>query len=830
LNRSASSFAARKDSAGSGPQDQARVERRLLTQLIPKATHPIADQGRLAQCIGAALTARLFCWSSAVKNVKKKPRAARPRSLQYETLERREVMAASVTAALSGGVLNVYGTDADDAINFRQTSTKIYIAGVNGAWSASKVKSINVNLNGGNDTVSLNSWANGGNVGLVENVAIRAGLGNEKVRLASGQEVNFDGAGNSLYVTSAGVASINGTPLNLTNSPQITWANGVLTVTGTNGNDTINVLKAWNGYLAIQGVSGGWPASGVSSIVINLQEGTDNVSLDSLANGGSFELGVAVTVNSGIGNKQVTLPSGQPVGMAGYGHQLSVAANGSAMYDGVPLSITVPSTIQTSWANGVLTIAGTNGNDTLNLLKAWNNYIGIQGVSGAWPSSSVTAIVINLNDGNDYVSLNSLANGGSFELGIPVTVNSGAGNETVRLANGSDVVFSGAGHQLKVFTDGYVTLDGQVLFGSPPPPPPPPGNWFDTNIQDAALRTLGSSLYTDGLIDRSDIIALLQDSRDGSVLDATELSDLRRISDNTSLFGSNAYLSKLTSYVAYGTMANTNYQGGALGNLAAGATSTQMDKLVNKWFLGLDRPASGGTYRATAGTLFVSGAAYTDVKQGTVGDCYYLCALAEIAARSNSTITSMFVVNGDGTFGVKFYNTSGQAEYVTVDSYLPTNAGGTLIYGGYGSLYTNAGNELWVALAEKAYAQLNEFGWSRAGFSGSGQNSYAAIASGYISDALDHVTNQTATHTFTSGSTSFNTFVTAYNGGKLIGFASFATPVTAGVVGGHAYAVVGYDSVAQTVTLFNPWGIQYGLTTMSWSLIQQNFQYFDRTV
>ena len=46
-------------------------------------------------------------------------------------------------------------------------------------------------------------------------------------------------------------------------------------------------------------------------------------------------------------------------------------------------------------------------------------------------------------------------------------------------------------------------------------------------------------------------------------------------------------------------------------------------------------------FRQVAGQLFVSGAAYTDVKQGSIGDCYYLCALAETALRSNSTITSM---------------------------------------------------------------------------------------------------------------------------------------------------------------------------------------------
>jgi hypothetical protein len=201
-------------------------------------------------------------------------------------------------------------------------------------------------------------------------------------------------------------------------------------------------------------------------------------------------------------------------------------------------------------------------------------------------------------------------------------------------------------------------------------------------------------------------------------------------------------------------------------------------------------------------------------------------ALAEAALRNNSVITNMFLVNGDGTYTVKFYGFAG-VDYVTVDSYLPTNASGALFYATRGLMYNNTGGELWVALAEKAYAQLNEFGWSRPG-TDSGQNSYAALNGGYIYAALGQVTGQsTSPFTMTASTGSFTTFVNAWNAGKLIGFASYTSPPN--VVGNHAYAVVGYNASNQTVTLFNPWGIEYGLTTLTWSQMQQNFQYFDRT-
>ncbi len=279
-----------------------------------------------------------------------------------------------------------------------------------------------------------------------------------------------------------------------------------------------------------------------------------------------------------------------------------------------------------------------------------------------------------------------------------------------------------------------------------------------------------------------------------------------------------------------GNVANAKYQGQTLGNLAAGSTTAQVENLINKWFLGLDRPTAGGTYRQTAGTLFVGGATYADIKQGYLGDCYFMASLAETALKNPSAITNMFVVNGDGTYTVKFYN-NGQAAYVTVDSFLPTNSAGQLIYANLGAMYNNSSNELWTALAEKAYVQINEMGWLRGSLPGSGQNAYSAIAGGYIYAALGQITGQATTpFASTAASSGFTTFVTAFNQGKSIGFASKSTPASSTVVGGHAYAVVGYDATNQTVTLFNPWGIQYGLITMTWSQIQGSFSYFDRTV
>jgi hypothetical protein len=490
--------------------------------------------------------------------------------------------------------------------------------------------------------------------------------------------------------------------------------------------------------------------------------------------------------------------------------------------------------------NGVLNIFGSKYADQVYLNQT-DGYIAVSGTNQVFAASQVSSIYIDLGKKNDVVSLNSLANGGNQALAEYAVVNAGKKQSDIVRFAGHDVSLYGKVKQtLTVTTTGQVSLNGAVLSWSnpsppapdptPPNPPSPTPNWFDSHVLDTALRDLGHNLYTDGLIDRNDMISLLRNAEDGSVIDSTELTDLRTITSNTTLFGSFDYVWKLSSDVVNANTANAKYQGTALGNLAAGSSSTQMDNLVNKWFLSLDRPTASGTYRQVAGQLFVGGASYTDIHQGNLGDCYFMSSLGEVALKNQAAITNMFIVNGDGTYTVRFYN-NGAANYVTVDSYLPTSSGGSLIYANPGMYYANASNELWAALAEKAYVQMNEAGWTRGSLSGTGQNSYSAIEGGYIYAALGHITGQATTaFAYPTGATSFTTFVDAYNQGKMIGFASKSAPASNQVVGNHAYAVVGYDAANGTVTLFNPWGIEYGLVTMTWSQIQGSFQYFDRTV
>jgi hypothetical protein len=171
--------------------------------------------------------------------------------------------------------------------------------------------------------------------------------------------------------------------------------------------------------------------------------------------------------------------------------------------------------------------------------------------------------------------------------------------------------------------------------------------------------------------------------------------------------------------------------------------------------------------------------------------------LAETAARTN-LVSSMFTDDGDGTWTVRFFH-NGAPVYVTVDNQLPAGGG----------LYDHPHNGvLWAALAEKAYAQLNESGWL--GTLSPGSNSYQALDNGNLSTivaALSAFTGRAAS-TF---STSSADLATAMSQGKLVVLATGDTTANSHIEHNHAYAVVGYTAGAnQPFTLFNPWGINGG--------------------
>jgi hypothetical protein len=340
-------------------------------------------------------------------------------------------------------------------------------------------------------------------------------------------------------------------------------------------------------------------------------------------------------------------------------------------------------------------------------------------------------------------------------------------------------------------------------------------DWYAKNLGDYHLQNLTRIFAADGSLSRTDMIELLRETKDYGSVDATEVTDLRKIVSDLG-YMMPEYVKVLSNKVVNSDPANQWYTGGdttreLLGNLYAGSSDSQMEKLIGKWFLGSDRPAAvsyGKTtvysYQQANGSLFVGGASYQDIQQQDAADCYFLAALGATALRSPSTLTNMFIDNGDGTFTVRFFKADGSRDYVTVDRYLPVDAWGNAVYAGWnGGSYSEANNELWVALAEKAYAQINESGW----IGQDGTNSYnginlaspvdAGIGWGWPDMALEQITGLNASNKGDiSTNTHVNNVVNAFNAGKMVMLRDAS----------HAYTLVGYNAWTDTFQVYNPYG------------------------
>lgn len=91
-----------------------------------------------------------------------------------------------------------------------------------------------------------------------------------------------------------------------------------------------------------------------------------------------------------------------------------------------------------------------------------------------------------------------------------------------------------------------------------------------------------------------------------------------------------------------------------------------------------------------------------DIKQGALGDCWFMSALASLAERP-ALVERLFItkeLNPKGIYRIKLCK-NGEWQTVTIDDFFPCYPEG-------GPIFSRAhGNELWVLLLEKAYAKLH---------------------------------------------------------------------------------------------------------------------------
>lgn len=242
----------------------------------------------------------------------------------------------------------------------------------------------------------------------------------------------------------------------------------------------------------------------------------------------------------------------------------------------------------------------------------------------------------------------------------------------------------------------------------------------DTVVADAALDAKYADYNTDGI-------------------SFTEMKDLLISSENDDGFYDRFEILQLKRYVRLGSLPDyVEYLAGAVvnGHFANAADATT-SSLVDKWFNGKDLPEARSEYQRVQGELFVDGPSPEEAKQGVADDCYFITALGAVAQNCPEIIVNMFHEVEDRLWVVRFYDGRDKVHYVTVNDELPVS-GKNRVYADFGGVDADdPNNELWAALAEKAYAQAgqNEFIRNR-------ENAYTGINIGDSSWALKNISGQ----------------------------------------------------------------------------------------
>jgi hypothetical protein len=210
--------------------------------------------------------------------------------------------------------------------------------------------------------------------------------------------------------------------------------------------------------------------------------------------------------------------------------------------------------------------------------------------------------------------------------------------------------------------------------------------------------------------------------------------------------------------------------------------------------------------------LFVDGPQYDDIRQGALGDCYYLAVLASLSDTDPNLIRQAITELGDGTYAVRFYN-GGSEVYLRLDADMPS---------AYAKLTPDG--ETWVMLMEKAYA-----------FFRYGQNSYSSIEGGWMSTVVTELTGASTQTQWTgiSATSLANYISTNLAAGHSITLGSLSNAASP-IVASHAYMIKSIEGAGADayVTVYNPWGVDGrsydsnyndGLLRLSIAQIQQCF-------
>jgi len=228
------------------------------------------------------------------------------------------------------------------------------------------------------------------------------------------------------------------------------------------------------------------------------------------------------------------------------------------------------------------------------------------------------------------------------------------------------------------------------------------------------------------------------------------------------------------------------------------STANRTAKTKSARVAALVEPATtdGSTYQDfSSDPLFsTAGPSENDIRQGDIGDCFFLSTLSAVAKVDPQRIRQSMLEMSDGTYLVQF--TRGNSKvYIHIDGKLPT-FDGQLDYAQLG-----AQNSTWVALMEKAFVVFN-----------GKPNSYSSIDGGWMDSAFSALGGQPADIISAANPASLLAQTTSLlAAGKAVTFGVETPADGAPLLSDHAYTVdsVVTDSTGAVVglRLRNPWGV-----------------------
>jgi hypothetical protein len=524
-------------------------------------------------------------------------------------------------------------------------------------------------------------------------------------------------------------------------------ADGTLSVNGSGSGDVLEVrlnngLSPVNWQVYENGIkTAEFGISSVASISINGNGGNDAITVGSLAKG----MSTPCSVSGGAGNDFITVNNAPSTVHGDIGND---SVNGGAANDviygddgnDVLLGNIGNDSINGGWGSdtvdggaGADSMYGGNGIDVVDYSSRTANLIIVPGAADddgeAGEHDIVSADIENVmgGAGNDFIgeifsgSANNCFWGNSGNdtvdgAGGNDSLDGGAGNDSILGWTGNDMCNGGAGNDIVKGEAGDDRLSGgngdDQVFGAA-------GNdvLYANGGADSVFGEDGDDrLYGGGWADQlyggngNDILVSIGGSQNESVWGQGGFDSFWADSESTELLMDVDAAESPLNVHRVAAFYDCHIEGTDLGSPPRDLVGGDMPDPI------ADRPYADFSNRP----LFsASGPTQDDVRQGQVGDCYFVAPLSALAKTKPNLIRQSIVDLGDGTYAVQFYRGSTK-HFIRLDNDLPIRSDTMLPY--YASL--GAEGSMWVAVMEKAFAFFRE-----------DEGTYSSISGGWPDDA-----------------------------------------------------------------------------------------------